>query len=140
MFGSMLKSDEKGFSLIELIAVMAIIAALISVLAPQFLKYVNNAQVATDITNAREIARCLDAAIAGEDGATIPATITGSGGTPIANVSGMTELPYCKKDGAAQWVITTSQKEGVEKIELKGYQIYPDTAAGNLYYNAFYKN
>ena len=45
------KMNNKGFSLVELIIVIAIMAVLIGVLAPQFIKYVEKSRESTDITN-----------------------------------------------------------------------------------------
>lgn len=51
--------DNKGFSLVELIIVVAILAVLIVVLAPQYLKYVERSRNATDLENARDIVNAL---------------------------------------------------------------------------------
>ncbi len=44
--------NDKGFSLVELIIVIAIMAILIVVLAPQYLKYVERSRNSTDLQNA----------------------------------------------------------------------------------------
>lgn len=46
------KMNDKGFSLVELIIVIAIMAVLVVVLAPQYLKYVERSRNSTDISNA----------------------------------------------------------------------------------------
>jgi type IV pilus assembly protein PilA len=45
------KKNNKGFSLVELIVVIAIMAVLVGVLAPQFMGYVTRSKISTDIQN-----------------------------------------------------------------------------------------
>ena len=55
---------NKGFSLVELIIVIAIMAVLVGVLAPQFIKYVEQSRKSTDIQNAENIKTAILADIA----------------------------------------------------------------------------
>ena len=54
------KVNDKGFSLIELIIVVAILVVLIAVLAPQYLKYVEKSRNATDVQNARAVVSAIE--------------------------------------------------------------------------------
>ncbi len=55
----MKKMNNKGFSLVELIIVIAIMAILIVVLAPQYLRYVERARNSTDRDNAAALESAL---------------------------------------------------------------------------------
>lgn len=46
---------NKGFSLVELIIVIAIMAVLVGVLAPQYIKYVERSRESADIDNAQAV-------------------------------------------------------------------------------------
>lgn len=60
------RMNNKGFSLVELIIVIAIMAVLVVVLAPQFLKYVEKARISTDKDNAAAIVTALQVWAAAE--------------------------------------------------------------------------
>ncbi|MCI6470396.1 MAG: prepilin-type N-terminal cleavage/methylation domain-containing protein [Lachnospiraceae bacterium] len=66
---------NKGFSLVELIIVIAIMAVLIGVLAPQYLKYVEQSRLQKDNQAIAEIANAVKIAMADES---INATVTAS--------------------------------------------------------------
>ena len=53
------KRNNKGFSLVELIVVIAIMIVLVAVLAPVFTKYVEQSRRATDVQNANSIAEAV---------------------------------------------------------------------------------
>lgn len=61
------KMNNKGFSLVELIIVIAIMAILIVVLAPQYLKYVERSRNSTDLQNATTIKTAIETYAADPD-------------------------------------------------------------------------
>ncbi len=60
--------NNKGFSLVELIIVIAIMAILVGVLAPQFIKYVESSRQSTDISAASEYRAAVEAYVADKGG------------------------------------------------------------------------
>lgn len=54
------KANNKGFSLVELIVVIAIMAVLVGILAPQMIKYVEKSRKSTDTKNAQEYVTAIE--------------------------------------------------------------------------------
>lgn len=96
------QKNNKGFSLVELIVVIAIMAVLVGVLAPQLIKYVEKSREATDIQNCDSIATTLKTYFSDKEGISGTATVkvsakgtdmdvataqaTGTGAAPAATV------------------------------------------------------
>lgn len=121
----MIYKDSKGFSLVELIVVIAIMALLTSVLVPQYIRYVRESEITMDVANADQIADAVSAALADE---TNPLTAPEPGTTLLvtsADLPNVVEYPEPKVNPAYTWVVTVNA-EGVERITLGGYQIWPD--------------
>lgn len=116
----------------ELIIVIAIMAVLVGILAPQYLKYVKKSRVSIDITNADEIAHAVNAAISDEQ-ITADGTITGAGGTAVTGVENLATLPGSRVNAAYVWTVTYTVEGGVTQITLGGgadpaVEIYPEAA------------
>lgn len=86
--------NNKGFSLVELIIVIAIMAILIVVLAPQYLKYVERSRNSTDLQNVTTIKNAIETYAADPESKETPATFTytisasgGTGGNTFSNAA-----------------------------------------------------
>lgn len=126
------KMDNKGFSLVELIIVIAIMLVLVGILAPQFIRYVARSRVAADVTNAQEIAAAIDVAIADQqtftgfgDGSD-DAGNTVAGGGAVTGIPGITTVPNSRAAAGLTWHIEFDNVNGVTLITLGGDEIYPD--------------
>lgn len=88
----MKKTNNKGFSLVELIIVIAIMAILVGVLAPQYLKYVEKSRVSADMDQLDSVYTACTTAAADPDLTDVPGknvsdTLkSGSSGTWTAEV------------------------------------------------------
>ncbi|MDD6191832.1 MAG: type II secretion system protein [Lachnospiraceae bacterium] len=87
------KKNNKGFSLVELIVVIAIMIVLVAVLAPVFTKYVEQSRRATDVQNANTIASAIVVGVT--DG---EKTITPNAWTEFTNTTttGIKSVPKVK--------------------------------------------
>ena len=82
-------SNNKGFSLVELIIVIAIMAVLIGVLAPQYMKYVEKSRVSADLDTIDSLVKAAETCASDPDTKIVgDFAVTITGGTKGAKVSG----------------------------------------------------
>lgn len=62
----MKKTSNKGFSMVELIIVIAIMAILAAALAPALIKYINKSRLSTDVQTGTTVASAINSALAVE--------------------------------------------------------------------------
>lgn len=116
------KLNNKGFSLVELIIVIAIMAVLIGVLAPQYLRYVERSREATDVDNVEVMISAIEMYSADPAEAVVTGTLTCTNGTVAAagavgtdgtvadaldtNGINPANLPAMGSDAFQNWTIT----------------------------------
>lgn len=123
---------NKGFSLVELIIVIAIMAVLVGVLAPQFLKYVEQSRKSKDIQTANSLQTAYLADIAdssltattGNYGTNVSGTITpakldGSAAKLPSTVSEIPKVAGTEKDTDTNFYVYTNCNDGICKVYVK---------------------
>lgn len=133
---------NKGFSLVELIIVIAIMAVLIGVLAPQYLKYVESSRLQKDNQAIAEIANAVKIAMADEtinSSVKSPQNIAPSAAgvysfpadsdnallkelsTVVGTSVKLTSNTYTGDGKTAPTIIVTKEDTGVVKVTATGY-------------------
>ena len=142
------QKNNKGFSLVELIVVIAIMAVLVGVLAPQLIRYVEKSRESTDIQNCDNIVTALKSFYADKEEAptTVVVTLTTNDkpsvdtgtGTALEDTDDENPLKDAKLTGtklrSKKWA-TTKAKEGTN--EADGLTITYTTSTGEVVYAAY---
>ncbi|MDE6516413.1 MAG: prepilin-type N-terminal cleavage/methylation domain-containing protein [Acetatifactor sp.] len=109
--------DNNGFSLVELIIVIAIMVVLVGVLAPQYLKYVERGRESADLSNIDIMVSAVEIYNADPNNQPVSGTITATNGAvvvadaikPALQDAGITTSPAnMKSTKYATWTITFS--------------------------------
>ena len=113
------QKNNKGFSLVELIVVIAIMAVLVGVLAPQLIKYVEKSREATDIQNCDSIATSIKAYFADKEGYEGTVTVTVPKTKPENGVAVTSDVSVTGSDAGTK-AIAALNDAGLDNTVLKG--------------------
>lgn len=111
MISKLLKKDEKGFTLMEMLIVVAIIAVLVAIAIPTFNSSLNRAKAATDAANIR----------AGY--ATVMMTLLQADTGDTKNTIEADKAYYLQKDGTVAATGTTNVYKCQGKNEANGIDV-----------------
>lgn len=75
------KKNNKGFSLVELIVVVAIMAVLLGVLVPTLVRHIETSKQSKDLDGIAEIRSAMEIALASEEFSDLSGDVTFTGGT-----------------------------------------------------------
>lgn len=108
------KKNNKGFTLVELVIVIAILAILVGILAPQYTKYVEKSRKSADASNMDEIIRAIEVYYV-EQGV----NSTGADTTVTITMNEDKTTPVSVKDGTNNLDLKEYLKN-IDNITLKG--------------------
>ena len=123
---------NKGFSLVELIIVIAIMAILVGVLAPQLIKYIEKSKVAADTqvgdsVHTAMLTAMMDPEVANADSAS-GNSFSGSGAVSAISSSSVV--------GSAFWEVMGGSAGSAVSLKVKSY----GASAGNISYSVIGNN
>ena len=120
------KKDNKGFTLVELVIVVAILAILVGLLAPQYTKYVEKSRKSADANNLEEIVKQIKVT------ASDPSYIIPEGEFVVVMTTEGTSITFTKKDGADDSAVTTTNSWKASLNTLLEYDWDSDTDTNSM--------
>ena len=128
-----MKKNNKGFSLVELIIVIAIMAILAGALAPALIKYIAKSRRSTDVSNAQTIATAVTNALSVEAAYNVAddGTQLGSGDAFTSEVTSQLGASKFKPkyDKGNTFDITINSDKSTFTIKVNNSELYPDVCA-----------
>lgn len=131
--------NNKGFSLVELIIVIAIMAVLIGVLAPQYIGYVNKSKVSTDLQNAEALATKIAVVAADVEAGTSSATVASANyiAIPTTGTNKLVDtVPAVKAQASSSFVYKYTDNTvyvGVKDASDNVTELYPTRPTTGTY-------
>lgn len=136
-----MKKNNKGFSLVELIIVIAIMAILAGALAPALIKYIAKSRRSTDVSNAQTIATAVTNALSVEaayDDCNATTYNVADDGTQLGSADSFTSEVTSqlgaskfkpKYDKGNTFDITINSDKSTFTIKVNNSELYPDVCA-----------
>ena len=124
---------NKGFSLVELIIVIAIMAILVGVIAPQLIRYIEKANVSADVTTLDSIRSAVTYAASDPEFATSTETLPGT--TTYGALSGkLGDIAHNTVDTTGKFKSKNIKGDTVDGVTV---EINADNSKVKVYYDAF---
>lgn len=132
-----MKKNNKGFSLVELIIVIAIMAILAGALAPALIKYINKSRRSADISNADTIRTACQTAMSDEDAMVAIGTgVTGASvsdlkssygafSTEISSILGNSTITSKYFDKGNEFTVDINVADNTVIVKADSHQVSP---------------